>query len=245
MMTNKILESPPTLSLGLRRGADRGSSDHGWLQSRHTFSFSEYHDPAHMGFRSLRVVNDDRVAAGGGFPAHGHRDMEILSYVLEGSLEHKDSMGTGSVIRRGDMQRMSAGTGVRHSEFNASKSEGVHFLQMWIEPATLGIAPDYEQKTFAPSAGKLQLIASNDGRSGSVTVHADALIYVGAVAPMQALTFTLSPDRNLWLHVATGSMKVNGLLLQEGDAVWSQVPGGGTVSIEGTEDGEVLLFDLA
>jgi quercetin 2,3-dioxygenase len=248
-MTDRIEASDANanrIALRHRRGADRGLGDHGWLTSRHTFSFSDYHDPAHMGFRNLRVINDDRVDAGEGFPTHAHRDMEILSYVLEGALEHKDSLGTGSVIRPGDLQRMSAGSGVRHSEFNASKTEAVHFLQIWIQPDATGIAPSYEQKTFRAddTSGKLRLIASKDGRNETVTVHADIALYAGTFAHGGRSTFELAPGRHLWLHVATGSIKVNDEPISAGDAVFTTASTGGTLVIEGDNSGEVLLFDL-
>jgi redox-sensitive bicupin YhaK (pirin superfamily) len=229
----------------IRNADDRGHANHGWLDSHHTFSFADYYDPRHMGFRSLRVINDDRVAPAQGFGAHPHRDMEIVSYVLEGALEHKDSMGTGSVIRPGDVQRMSAGTGVRHSEFNASKSEPVHFLQIWIQPAKLGIAPGYEQKTFPRETklGQLRLVASPDGRDGSVTVHADARIYAGVFEAGQSAEVTIPAGRHAWVHVARGKAKVNGRVLGEGDgASFSDEP---RVAIEGVDEAEVLVFDLA
>jgi redox-sensitive bicupin YhaK (pirin superfamily) len=229
----------------IRNANERGHANHGWLDSHHTFSFADYYDPKHMGFRSLRVVNDDRVAPGQGFGAHPHRDMEILSYVLDGALEHKDSMGTGSVIRPGDVQRMSAGTGVRHSEFNASKTEPVHFLQIWIQPAKTGIAPGYEQKTFgtAEKQGRLRLVASPDGRDGSVTIHADALLYAGLFGAGESATVALAPGRSSWVHVARGKVRVNGKELGEGDA--AGITGEGEVRVEGVDGAEVLVFDLA
>jgi redox-sensitive bicupin YhaK (pirin superfamily) len=229
----------------VRPAAERGHAAHGWLDSYHTFSFADYHDPAHMGFRNLRVVNDDRVAPGQGFGKHPHRDMEIVSYVLEGSLEHRDSIGTGSVIRPGDVQRMSAGRGVLHSEFNASKSEPVHFLQIWILPSRPGIEPSYEQKTFSPEEkqGRLRLIASPDGRDQSVTLHADALIYTANLAPGQTSDTAIPKGRHVWVHVATGKMRVNGRDLVAGDSAGiSEEP---RLKLEGIGEGETLVFDLA
>jgi hypothetical protein len=230
--------------LTLRPAGERGHADHGWLDSHHTFSFSDYHDPAQMGFRTLRVINDDRVAPGQGFGTHPHRDMEIVSYVLEGSLEHKDSMGTGSVIVPGDVQRMSAGTGVRHSEFNASKTLPVHFLQIWLLPAKSGIAPGYEQKTFSTTdrRGRLRVVASPDGRDGSVTIHTDAVLYAGLFDEGESAKVVIPSGRHAWVHVARGTVRVNGRELEEGDgAALSQEP---AVSVEGIEGGEVLVFDL-
>jgi redox-sensitive bicupin YhaK (pirin superfamily) len=229
----------------VRRSGERGHAEHGWLDSRHTFSFADYYDPAHMGFRALRVINEDRVTAGQGFGKHSHRDMEIISYVLEGGLEHKDSMGTGEVIRPGDVQRMSAGTGVTHSEFNASKREPVHFLQIWIQPDKRGGAPSYEQKTFSPSdkAGQLRLVASPDGRDGSVTLGADARLFAGVFASGQTAEHALAAGRGAWVHVVRGKAKVNGTELAAGDAV--ALSEERTVRIEGIDDGEVLVFDLA
>ena len=229
----------------IRPANERGHANHGWLDSHHTFSFADYYDAAHSGFRSLRVINDDRVAPGQGFGTHGHRDMEIISYVLEGSLEHKDSMGTGSVIRPGDVQRMSAGTGVRHSEFNGSKTEPVHFLQIWIIPEKAGIAPSYEEKKF-PSAdrqGRLRLVASPDGREGSITVHARANVYAGLFAAGEAASVDLAEGRHAWVHVARGRVRVNGKELGEGDG--AAISGERGVRVEGVADGEVLVFDLA
>jgi hypothetical protein len=220
---------------------------HGWLDSWHTFSFADYYDPRHMGFRSLRVINEDRVQAGEGFPTHGHREMEIISYVLEGALAHKDSMGTGSVIKPGDVQRMSAGTGVTHSEMNASKSERVHFLQIWIQPSSRGGAPGYEQKTFTDDdkRGRLRLIASSDGRDGSVTVRQDVALFAGLFSEGQRATHDLGAGRHAWVHVARGRARVNGEELQAGDAV--ALSDEREVRVEGVaaEPGEVLVFDLA
>jgi redox-sensitive bicupin YhaK (pirin superfamily) len=228
----------------LSPAADRGHTDIGWLDSRHTFSFGDWHDPAHMGFRTLRVINDDRVAAGGGFPTHGHADMEIVSYVLEGALAHKDSIGTGSVIRPGDVQRMSAGTGVRHSEFNESKTEPVHFLQIWIIPDRRGHAPGYEQKTFpeAERHGRLRLVASRDGREGSLTLHQDVALWAGVLDEGQRAEVALAPGRHAWVHVARGAVTVNGRALGEGDG--AALSDERAVALEG-RGGEVLVFDLA
>jgi hypothetical protein len=229
----------------IRRAGDRGHAQHGWLDSYHTFSFADYYDPKHMGFRSLRVINEDRVQPGQGFGTHGHRDMEIISYVLEGALEHKDSIGTGSVIKPGDVQRMSAGTGVRHSEFNASKTELVHFLQIWIQPDKEGHPPGYEQKNFsdAEMRGRLRLVASRDGREGSVTIHQDASVYAGLFGRGETASFVLGPGRSAWIHVAKGSVAVNGEVLRAGDA--AAIDQAGKVEISGQEAGEVLVFDLA
>ena len=209
------------MAIIVRKAAERGHADHGWLDTWHTFSFSDYYDPRFMGFRVLRVINEDTVAPDRGFPTHGHRDMEIISYVLEGGLQHRDSLGTGSVIRPGDVQRMSAGTGVRHSEFNASETEPVHFLQIWIEPAAAGITPGYEQKTFtdADKRGRLRLVASPDGADGSVTIHQDARLSIGTFDDGQTATYTLAPGRHSWIHVARGAAEIDGLELATGDAI--------------------------
>ena len=229
----------------IRPAGERGHAQHGWLDSHHTFSFADYYDPKHMGFRTLRVINDDRVAAGQGFGAHSHRDMEIISYVLEGELEHKDSMGTGAIIRPGDVQRMSAGRGVTHSEYNPSPSEPVHFLQIWIQPSKLGIPPGYEQKTFAPAErqGRLRVVASPDGRDGGLTIHADAVVHAGLLDAGQSAEITLAADRHAWVHVARGRVKVNGRELGEGDG--AALTDERLVRIEGVAGGEVLVFDLA
>ncbi len=228
-----------------RPAQSRGHADHGWLDSHHTFSFADYYDPKHMGFRALRVINEDRVLPGRGFGTHPHRDMEILSYVLDGGLAHRDSLGTGSVIQPGDLQRMTAGTGVTHSEFNASQHEPVHFLQIWIEPKQRGLKPGYEQKTFARADryGALRLVASPDGRDGSVTIHADVAVHAGLFAAGQRASLPLAADRHAWVHVARGQVRVNGHELRAGDgAALSRETG---VEIEGVEAGEVLVFDLA
>jgi redox-sensitive bicupin YhaK (pirin superfamily) len=229
----------------LRPASERGLADHGWLKSYHSFSFADYHDPRHMGFRALRVINEDRVQPGRGFGAHSHRDMEILSIVLAGGLRHKDSLGTGSVIAPGDVQRMSAGRGVTHSEFNASDSELVHFLQIWLIPSQRGLPPSYEQKTFAPAgkAGRLELAASPDGRDGSLTVHCDARLYLGSFGPGQRQTLELAAGRHAWVQITRGALRVQGQDLSAGDgAALSEEP---KLELEGTTGGEVLVFDLA
>ncbi|MCC6522206.1 MAG: pirin family protein [Polyangiaceae bacterium] len=231
--------------LTLRPASARGHADHGWLDSRHTFSFADYHDPRHMGFRALRVINEDRVQPDSGFGTHAHRDMEIVSYVLEGALEHRDSMGTGSVIRPGDVQRMSAGSGVTHSELNASPTEVVHFLQLWLVPRERGLAPGYEQKHFERGErdGRLRLVASPDGRDGSLTVHTDASLYAGLFGPGQAAELALAPGRHAWVHVARGTVRVNGAELSAGDG--ASLSDEASVRLEGVDAGEVLVFDLA
>lgn len=229
----------------IRRAQDRGHADHGWLNTYHTFSFADYYDPAFMGFRALRVINEDRVQPGQGFGTHPHRDMEILSYVLGGGLQHRDSMGNGSVIRPGEVQRMSAGTGVTHSEFNASRSEIVHFLQIWLLPAQRGLAPGYEQKAIDPATlqGRLALVASPDGRDGSVTIHSDVCLYVGRFDSGASAELPLSKGRHGWVHVARGKVRVGGHDLEAGDgAALSEET---AVLIEGVDAGEVLVFDLA
>jgi len=233
------------MKLTLRRADERGRADHGWLLSFHTFSFADYYDPDHMGFRALRVINEDRVEAGQGFGAHSHRDMEIISYVLEGALQHKDSMGTSSIIRPGDVQRMSAGTGVTHSEFNASPSELVHFLQIWILPARPGGKPGYEQKAFPESErrGRWRLVASPDGRDGSVTINQDVALYTSLSRAGEKLKYELAPGRHAWLHVARGQVELAGEKLTAGDA--AAISDAGSVELTGRDDAEVLLFDLA
>ncbi|WP_018916882.1 pirin family protein [Vreelandella zhanjiangensis] len=227
----------------IRRAGERGYADHGWLRSYHTFSFANYHDPKHMGFRALRVINEDRVDGGHGFGAHPHRDMEIISYVLEGEMEHKDNMGNGEVMRPGDVQRMSAGTGVLHSEFNHSKESGLHFLQIWIEPKALGIAPSYEQKPFpaAERQGQWRLVASEEGREGSVSLNQDVNLYAGSFDADQSLETPAT--RYAWLHVVKGAVEVNGEQLSTGDAAAFQP--GDAISVTGRDKSEVLLFDLA
>jgi quercetin 2,3-dioxygenase len=230
--------------LQVRPGRERGYADHGWLKSFHSFSFAGYHDPRHMGFGPLRVINEDRVDAGTGFGTHGHRDMEILSYVLEGSLGHKDSMGNGSTIVPGDVQRMSAGSGVMHSEYNHEKNGATHFLQIWIEPSTRGIPPGYEQKHFDAAAkrGRLRLIASPDGAEGSVTLHQDARVYAALLDGAERASHALAAGRRAYVHVARGSISANGTALAAGDALKAEgVP---AIELSSGEGAEVLLFDL-
>jgi len=228
----------------LRRSQERGYADHGWLKSFHSFSFADYHDPAHMGFGPLRVINEDRVAPGTGFGTHGHRDMEIISYVLDGELAHRDSMGNGSVIRPGDVQRMSAGSGVRHSEFNHAQDRTTHFLQIWIEPNVTGIEPGYEEKRFsdADKQGRLRLVASPDGADGSVRIHQDARMYVSRLAPGQSLSAELAAGRLGYLHLVRGALTVNGQRLADGDA--AKVRDESRLAIGAEGDSELLLFDL-
>ena len=232
--------------LTVRPSGERGRADHGWLDSRHTFSFADYYDPQHMGFRNLRVINEDRVRGGSGFGTHPHRDMEIISYVLEGALEHRDSLGTGSVIREGDVQRMSAGRGVTHSEYNASRSDAVHFLQIWIVPSQRGIEPSYEQRSFTAEEkrGQLRLVASPDGSDGSVSIHSDALLFAGLFARGEHDERGLSAGRNAWVQVIRGRVRVNGQELKTGDgAALTDEP---SVRVEGVDEevAEVLVFDL-
>ncbi len=228
----------------LRKSQERGYADHGWLKSFHSFSFADYHDPAHMGFGPLRVINEDRVAPGSGFGTHGHRDMEIISYVLEGELAHRDSMGNGSVIRPGDVQRMSAGSGVRHSEYNHATDRTTHFLQIWIEPNVTGISPSYEEKRFSDDdkQGRLRLIASPDGADGSVRLHQDARLYVSQLATGQALEAGLAAGRLGYLHVVRGAVTVNGHRLAGGDA--AKLRDETRLAISAGADSELLLFDL-
>ena len=227
----------------IRKSKDRGYADHGWLRSFHTFSFADYYDPGHMGFGPLRVINEDRINPDKGFGTHGHRDMEIISYVLDGELAHKDSMGNGSSIVPGDVQRMSAGSGVRHSEFNHAKSV-THFLQIWIEPNEIGIEPSYEQKHFdaASKRGQLRLIASSDAREGSVKIHQDASLYAALVDGAEKVTHVLAAGRRAYVHVARGKVTVNGAPLEAGDAM--KISSAGPVVLEQGADAEVLLFDL-
>jgi len=228
----------------LRRSAERGYADHGWLKSFHSFSFADYYDPRHMGFGPLRVINEDRVAPGMGFGTHGHRDMEIISYVLDGELAHKDSMGNGSVIRPGDVQRMSAGTGVRHSEFNHSTAQVTHFLQIWIEPRVQGIAPGYEEKRFdaAEKRGRLRLVASPDAADGSVTIHQDARVYAGLFDGEEQASLALAPGRRAYVYVARGEIDVDGQRLAAGDA--AMVTQADRVTLARGSGAEVLAFDL-
>jgi redox-sensitive bicupin YhaK (pirin superfamily) len=229
----------------VRPANERGHADHGWLNTYHSFSFASYFDPNHMGFRSLRVINEDWVQAGGGFGTHPHRDMEIITYVLEGALEHRDSMGTTSAIRPGEVQRMSAGSGVTHSEYNHSPAEAVHLMQIWILPAEKGIQPSYEQQLFPAEEkrGRLRLVASPDGRDGSVTIHQDAELYVTLLEPGETVTHGLGPERHAWVQVARGGVTLNGTALQAGDG--AAISAEDSLEITGTEPAEVLLFDLA
>ena len=223
---------------------ERGIANFGWLDSRHTFSFGHYYDPQHMGFASLRVINEDKVIPAKGFGTHGHQDMEIISYVLSGELEHRDSMGNGSVIRPGDIQRMSAGTGVRHSEFNASKTNPVHFLQIWIVPEQRGLQPSYEEKNFSQTKGNLTLVGSKDGRNNSVTIHQDVNLYLGSLDKSDRLTYKIDDNRAVWLQVTTGEVKLNDRLLQAGDG--AAIVDEAELAIAGNSpDSEILLFDMA
>jgi quercetin 2,3-dioxygenase len=229
----------------IRESQERGHANHGWLNTYFTFSFADYYDPKHVQFRALRVLNDDRIAAGAGFPEHPHRDMEIITYVLEGELAHRDSMGNGSTIRPGDVQYMSAGTGVTHSEFNASKSEPAHLLQIWMLPEKKGLKPVYGQKNFAESEkrGRLRLVASPDGRDGSVTVRQDNELYATVLGKGESVRHELKRDRHAYVQVARGSVKLNGKELQEGDG--AAISEEKAVELTGVKDAEVLLFDLA
>jgi redox-sensitive bicupin YhaK (pirin superfamily) len=230
--------------LSVRKSSERGHANHGWLDSYHTFSFAGYRDPNWMGFGPLRVINEDRIAPGAGFPTHSHQDMEIVTWVLSGALEHKDSLGNGGVIRPGDVQRMRAGHGIAHSEFNASATEPVHLLQIWIVPDAYGLEPGYEQIAFAPESlqGQLRLIASNDGRDGSVTIHQDAAIHAGKLDAGDRVTLTLAPGRRAWLQVATGRIKVQSAPLEAGDAVAIQFES--AIDIEALETSQIVSFDL-
>jgi redox-sensitive bicupin YhaK (pirin superfamily) len=231
--------------LTLRKSLERGHADHGWLNSRHSFSFADFYDPKHMGFGNLRVINEDRIAPGTGFGAHSHRDMEIISYVLEGALAHKDNMGNGTSIVPGDVQRMSAGTGVQHSEFNHAPRDTTHFLQIWILPERAGIQPGYEQKHFDASSkrGKLRLVASRDGRDGSVTVHADASMYAGLFDGAEAAELPLQASRKTYVHLVRGQLAVNGLTLNAGDA--AMIENEPVLELDHGRDAEVIVFDLA
>ena len=230
--------------LAIRPADDRGLANLGWLNSRHTFSFGHYYDPQFMGFGPLRVINEDRVKPSQGFGTHGHSDMEIISYVLDGALEHKDSLGTGSIIRPGDVQRMTAGTGVRHSEYNASDSDPVHFLQIWIIPEKDGLEPSYEQKTYSDEEkrGRLRLVGSRDGRDGSVTIHQDVDLFASVLAPGDKVSYELGDDRNGWLQVARGSVRLDDNELSAGDGV--ALKGPRSLALEGVDDAEILLFDM-
>ena len=230
--------------IALRKSSDRGHADHGWLHSDHTFSFADYYDPQEMGWGPLRVINEDRVQPGKGFGTHGHRDMEIISYVLSGQLQHKDSMGNGTVIRPGDVQRMSAGTGVQHSEFNPSPTTPVHFLQIWIQPEMRGIAPGYEEKHFAPEdkQGRLRLVASRDGREGSITIHQDADLFASLLSPQEQVSHRIAAGRLAYVHLVKGAVRVNGIALKTGDA--AKIEAEESLEITADEDSELLLFDL-
>ena len=230
--------------IALRKAQDRGHAQHGWLDSWHTFSFGDYYDAKHMGFRSLRVINEDRVAPGKGFPTHSHRDMEIVTYVLDGALQHRDSMGNGSVMKAGDVQRMTAGQGVGHSEFNASQTEPVHFLQIWVLPERRNLEPGYEQKNFSKAdlQGKLRVVASREGADGAVLIHQDVKLLAGHFESGEAAEYALAPGRHAWLHVARGSVRVNGQELSAGDALSASEEA--SLSISGVSGAELLLFDL-
>lgn len=231
--------------LTLRKAADRGAANHGWLDTRFTFSFADYFDPAHVGFRSLRVINDDRIAPGGGFGTHPHRDMEIITHVLSGELEHRDSLGNGSVIRAGGWQYMAAGTGVRHSEFNPSKADPAHLLQIWVVPHAKGLTPRYAEWSHpaAEAAGRFRVAASADGRDGSMRINQDATLLVAKLGPGDRAGYDLAPGRGGWLHVAAGAVTVNGLSLSAGDGL--KIEDEPRIEAAGVEAGEVLLFDLA
>lgn len=231
--------------LTVRKAEDRGHANHGWLDTYHTFSFANYYDPKHMSFRSLRVINEDWVSPDAGFGTHGHRDMEIITYVLEGALEHKDSIGNGSVIEPGDVQRMSAGTGILHSEFNHSPTETVHLLQIWLLPDTQGLQPSYEQRNFSPAKtpGKLHLVAARDGREGAVTVHQDVELYAGVLKAGDRISHTLKPQRHAWVQVVRGAITLNGVPLNTSDG--AAISEETEVAIAATQDAEILLFDLA
>jgi quercetin 2,3-dioxygenase len=229
----------------IRKSHERGHFDHEWLDTYHTFSFADYYDPDFMGFRTLRVINDDRVAAGRGFGTHGHRDMEIVTYVIEGALAHRDSMGSGSIIHPGEVQRMSAGTGVMHSEFNHAQDQTTHFLQIWIEPDERGIEPGYEQKSFAEAdkRGRLRLVASPDGEQGSVRIHADARMHAGLFDAGESATLALDPQRPVYVHLVRGELSVNGKRLAAGDA--AKLRGEPALTLDHGKDAEVLVFDLS
>jgi redox-sensitive bicupin YhaK (pirin superfamily) len=244
MRASAAMRQKGTVMLEVRKSNERGYADHDWLRSHHSFSFADYYDPQHVEFGPLRVINEDRVQPGMGFGTHGHRDMEIISYVLEGALEHKDSMGNGSVLRYGDVQRMSAGKGVMHSEFNHSKTEPVHFLQIWIQPNLRGIEGGYEEKHFKTEdkRGKLRLVASSDGREGSVLIHQDASLYAGLFDGNDEAKLTLAEGRRGYVHVVRGEIMANGVALQGGDAV--KITGEKDVALTQAKDAEVLVFDL-
>jgi redox-sensitive bicupin YhaK (pirin superfamily) len=228
----------------LHPGSERGATRTGWLDSRHSFSFGDYYDPKHMGFGALRVINDDRVAPGAGYGTHPHRDMEIITYVLEGALQHRDSLGTGSVIRTGELQKMSAGTGILHSEFNASQTEPVHFLQIWIVPESRNLQPGYQQFSFDPRDrdGRLQLVASNEAREGVIRVYQDVQLYLADLRSGQSISHPLASERRAWVHVARGEVRLNGSLLTAGDGI--AIENEPAVELKSDSEGEVLLFDL-
>jgi quercetin 2,3-dioxygenase len=230
--------------IGVRKAGERGVANFGWLDSRHTFSFGDYHDPRFMGFSDLRVINDDRIAGGGGFPTHPHRDMEIVTYVIDGALAHKDSLGNGAVIRPGEVQRMTAGTGIRHSEYNESPSEPVRLLQIWMLPESAGLTPGYEQKEFPDVVrrNKLALVGSRDGREGSVTIHQDLSLYAGLLDKDAAVEHVLAPGRRAWLQVARGAVELNGIALGEGDGAATKDET--RLAIRAAEPADLLLFDL-
>src|ERR1044071_91018 len=229
--------------MNIRRANERGHAEHGWLDSYHTFSFANYYDPQWMGFRTLRVINDDLVMPGMGFGTHPHRDMEIITYILSGALEHKDSMGNGRVIRPGEVQYMAAGTGVRHSEFNPSKEEAVHLLQIWIQPDRKGVTPRYAEKSLADApAGKLHLVTSKTGRDGSIAIHQDADLWLAKLKPGNSVTHKLASGRNVWLHVAEGEVSLNGKKLEGGDA--AAVSEESSLDLKAAKPSQVLLFDL-
>jgi redox-sensitive bicupin YhaK (pirin superfamily) len=229
--------------MNIRKANERGHAEHGWLDTYHTFSFADYYDPQWMGFRSLRVINDDLVMPAMGFGTHPHRDMEIITYILSGALEHKDSMGNGRVIRPGEIQYMAAGTGVRHSEFNPSEDEAVHLLQIWIQPDRQGVEPRYAEKSFANAAtGKLHLVTSNAGRDGSIAIHQDADLWLARLNAGESVTHKLASGRSAWVHVAEGGVSINGQALEGGDA--AAVTDEGSISLTGTKPAQVLLFDL-
>jgi len=244
-MNSSVDQATTVAPVTLRKSDERGLVDYGWLTSRHTFSFGEYYDTRHMGFRALRVINEDRVAPGRGFDSHPHRDMEILSYVIEGGLQHKDSMENGSVIRPGDVQLMSAGTGVRHSEFNASKRDPAHFLQIWIEPDHRGLTPSYHQIHLEDreKQGALRLIGSRDGRDGSVTIHQDVNVYAGRLLEKEEIQLAVDPGRNLWVQLIAGRVAVQDTVLDVGDG--ASLTGLTSIPFKGLESAELLVFDLA
>jgi len=232
------------IMLTIRRSEERGHANHGWLDSYHSFSFADYYDPAHMHFGALRVINEDRIAAGQGFPAHPHRDMEIVTYVLDGALAHRDSIGNGSTIGPGDVQRMSAGTGIRHSEFNASATQPLHLLQIWLMPNVTGIAPDYEEKHFSPAdrRGQLRVVAAPDGRDGAVKIQSDATLLAGLIDGAEQVDYVVAPGHQIYLHLARGTLNVNGEQLRAGDA--AKLEAIDLLQLSGGEDAEVLVFDL-